>query len=95
MTETIQVAVKLFGGLRGLVSAFPLPVSLPAGATVDDLLSALSAAHPEVGRRLAAGVTDGYVNVLVDGRNLHLLAGPRTPLADGTTVAFVPPVGGG
>jgi MoaD family protein len=95
VTGTIQVGVKLFGGLRGLVDAFPLPVSLPERATVGDLLSALSATHPEVGRRLIAGTREGYVNVLVDGRNVHLLAGLETPLADGMNVAFVPPVGGG
>ncbi len=95
MTGKIQVAVKLFGGLRGLVDVFPLPVLLPERATVGDLLSALSAAHPEVGRRVVAGTREGYVNILVNGTNVQLLAGLKTPLADGMSVAFVPPVGGG
>ena len=92
---TIKVTVKLFGGLRELVGESSISIPLPLEATVADLLAKLSHDFPELYERLQPGLTKGYLNTLVDGRNVRSLDGFDTSLSSGTTIAFLPPVGGG
>jgi len=93
--EEIEVTVKAFGGLRVHIDPFPLRVHLPASARLDDLISFLEHNHPRLHSELSEGLRKGYVNILVNGRNIRFLDGLHTKLADGTSVAFIPPVGGG
>lgn len=92
---TITVTVKLFGGLRELVGEPSISISLPPEATVADLLAKLSHDFPELYEKLQPGLTKGYLNALVDGRNVRSLDGFNTPLSSGSTIAFLPPIGGG
>ena len=69
--------------------------ALPAGGTLGDLIRELSSALPEVTAKLERGFEEGYLNVLINGRNARFLDGRRTRLAKGDTIAFLPPVGGG
>ncbi|MCK5246700.1 MoaD/ThiS family protein, partial [Candidatus Bipolaricaulota bacterium] len=50
---------------------------------------------PDLSAKLVAGLDAGYLNVLINGRNIQFLQGHDTVLNDGDTVAFLPPVGGG
>ena len=91
----ITVTVKLFGGLRELVGESSISISLPLVATVADLLAKLSHVFPELYEKLQPGLTKGYLNALVDGRNVRSLDGFDTSLSSGSTIAFLPPIGGG
>ena len=91
----MEVTVKLFAGWAAGVPHSTLSVSMAPGATVGDLLQRLAELDPELCGRLRAGIADGYVQVLVDGRNVRFLEGDRTLLTEGVTVAFLPPVAGG
>ena len=90
-----SVTVKVFGGLRDSADRSSVRVPIRQGATVDDLLSWLDESQPALAGALRRGLTDGYLNVLVNGRNARFLTGGATKLADGDAVAFLPPIGGG
>ncbi len=90
-----SVTVKVFGGLRDSADGSSLRVPIRAGTTVDDLLSLLAATQPALAHALRRGISEGYLNVLVNGRNARFLTGGATVLADGDAVAFLPPIGGG
>ena len=93
--QTTGITVKLFGGLRELVGESSISVSLSTHATVTDLLSELRHRYPKLCEKLEPGLAKGYLNVLVDGRNIRSLDGFDTVLSNGSTIAFLPPVGGG
>ncbi len=95
MGGKIEVVVKAFGGLRARIDPFPLRIELPAGARLRDLISVLSEINPELHSELSQGLSQGYINILIDGRNARFLGGLDSELKDGTSVAFIPPVGGG
>jgi len=92
---TIQITLKVFGGLCELR---PSPVethTVPARSRIEDLWRALEIDEPEFVRRLREGVASGYLHVLLNGRNTVFLSGHDTKLTDGDTVAILPPIGGG
>jgi len=91
----IQVTVKVFGGLRQDLGAPSIDVDLRPFATLGALLAELRARRPELAEKLEAGLQDGYLNALINGRNIRFLDGSNTQLSEGDTVAFLPPVGGG
>ena len=93
--DKIKVTVKAFGGLRANTDLFPTQIELPAGARLQDLISAIAEIDPQFHAELSRGLSQGYINILVDGRNARFLDGLDTELKDGTSVAFIPPVGGG
>jgi MoaD family protein len=91
----IVVTVKVFGALRDEFGHSQRELSLRPSATLADAFSALSQDLPELVAKLERGIADGYLNVLVNGRNARFLKGRETHLQTGDTVAFLPPVGGG
>jgi len=93
--ETCRVDVRVFGGLRETLGAPSLSLELPRGATVESLLSELDRGHPVLSAALRRGLSDGYLNVLVNGHNALFRSGTATELADGDAIAFLPPIGGG
>lgn len=71
-------------------------VDLVGGSTVEDLLSALCAAHPD----LKALLFDGSdlkedVNILVSGKSIESLQGMMTELSNGDDVVLFPAAIGG
>lgn len=90
-----SVTVRVFGGLREHARRSPLAYAPAEAATLADLLAQLDRDEPDLARALHAGLREGYLNILVNGRNARFLAGDRTPLAAGDVVAFLPPIGGG
>ncbi len=95
MKGKIEVTVKAFGGLRANTDLFPIQIELPAGARLSDLLARIERSYPRLYSELQDGLSHGYINILVDGRNTRFLDGLETELHDRASVAFIPPVGGG
>ncbi len=81
----ISVQIRLFASLRQAAGAGMLTRSLPAGATVADLLQTLTAEFPSLPG--AAGAIYAAVN--------RVYAGQETILQDGDEVGLFPPVSGG
>lgn len=81
----MRVNVLYFGTLKDLFARERDTIDLPAGATVDSLLSFLRAQtskQSDVWRTLAVAVNQEY-------------AAPSTALREGDEVALLPPVSGG
>lgn len=93
--EVIRVIVKVFGALRDGFGASAREVGIPNDGTLHDLLAALNAICPEVVPKLEQGLRDGFLTVLVNGRNARFLDDLDTRLNPDDTVAFLPPIGGG
>ncbi len=82
---TINIRVKFFAAPREALGTNEVTVSLPAGATVDELLKLLTERYPALRpytRFLSVAVNRAY-------------AGMHAELHDGDEVACLPPVGGG
>jgi molybdopterin converting factor subunit 1 len=82
----LKLTVLYFAAVRDLVGKDEELVDAPASVTTVEALSAhLSSLHPELGGRL------GYVRF---ARNEEF-AQPSDRLAEGDTIALIPPVAGG
>ncbi len=67
------------------------------GSTLADLLDALAAQHPTLGRRIRdeTGRVRRFVNVYVDGEDVRWQGGLDTAVRDGAVVQVLPSVAGG
>lgn len=64
--------------------------------TVGDLLAEIEAEWPELsGELLRDGEIPGQVSVLRNGKDVHHLEGPATPVEPGDSISVFPPVAGG
>ena len=91
--------VRLFANLAEEAGEREIVLSVPADATVVDVLDELCGRHPGL-RPLILDDDDaihGHVNVLLDGSNVENLEdGLRAPVgADAEELAIFPPVSGG
>ncbi|MFC2108075.1 MoaD/ThiS family protein [Candidatus Bipolaricaulota bacterium] len=93
--DEIQITIKVFGGLRESFQGGTQTYRLSSPVTLAFLLQELEIDFPELSKKLVAGIDAGYLNILINGRNVRFLQGQDTELQDGDTVAFLPPVGGG
>lgn len=93
--ETLTVTAKFFGGLREFINDSTVTFTLNSDATLSDLLWEIARFSPGLHERLEKGLRAGYLNAMIDGRNARFLNDLETPLSDGNTVAFIPPIGGG
>jgi len=93
--KPIRVTLKLFGGFRQLREPPVEERSVPAESTIEGLWTGLALEAPEFVEKLREGISNGYLHVLLNGRNIVFLDGPETRLSDGDTVAILPPIGGG
>jgi len=94
-TQEVRVTVKVFGALRERLGADSRAVGIPDGGTIRDMLRVLATVVPELVPELERGLSAGYLNVLVNGRNARFLEDLNTKLLGGETIAFLPPIGGG
>jgi MoaD family protein len=81
----MEIKVRFFAAPREALGKSELEVTLPAGATVTDLIEHLKAEYPTLRvytRFLSVAVNKAYV-------------GWETELHDGDEMACLPPVGGG
>jgi len=93
--ERLAVTAKFFGGLRKFMNDSAATFTLNCNATLGDLLREIARRSPELHEKLEKGLRGGYLNAMIDGRNARLLGNLETPLSNGNTVAFTPPIGGG
>ena len=93
--KTMTITVRFFGGLREASGTSTLSVSVKDAGHLSDLTTMLAELLPHAAERIRAGLTQGYVHVLIDGHDVDLLAGEDPVLSDGATVVLVPPLGGG
>ena len=67
-----------------------------SGATLDELLNNLDAAHGGIRERLVDGEKlRRFVNVYLNDEDVRFLGGLETPVKDGDTVTVLPAVAGG
>jgi sulfur-carrier protein len=93
----VNVQVLLPGVLADLAGGSKQLDVEVAGGTLADLLEALAAEHPLLGRRIRdeTGQVRRFVNVYVDGDDVRFTEGLATPVTDGTVVQVLPSVAGG
>ena len=91
--------MRTIGLLKTLLQRGDLDVPLEDGATVARLLAAVAATGgPEVAAHLDAPVrADAHppLRVMVNGRDIEVLDGRQTTLADGDDVLVLTPIAGG
>ena len=68
-----------------------------AGATVGEVLAALTARFPDLQKQLYndEGKLRSFVNVYVNDEDIRYLAKENTPTKDGDTISIVPSIAGG
>lgn len=92
----MRVMVKVFATLRDAFKGRAvMELTLPEGATVEDLIKELESRFGVEVRSSESGELDPTIKVLVNTREIIYLDGMRTRLKDGDIIAFIPPVGGG
>jgi molybdopterin converting factor subunit 1 len=85
MTTLMEIRLRYFAALREMIGIDSETFTLPDGATIADVRTALIARHPAVEVVLARCVV---------ARN-HAFAAEETPLAANDEVVFIPPMAGG
>ncbi|MBL8141680.1 MAG: MoaD/ThiS family protein [Acidobacteria bacterium] len=81
----MRVTVQLFARLRDLAGSGTAVVEVTPPATIEDVWAALAVLHPAVAPfrpSLSAALNDDYARM-------------STAVAEGDSVAFLPPVSGG
>jgi len=94
----LKVKIQYFASVRELVNLREETVDVPAGTNVRNLLDLLTSKH---GDRLKeylldeAGNPREYLQFLLNEKSISQIDGFLTLLSDGSTLAIIPPVGGG
>ncbi len=72
-------------------------LTITAGPTLGDVLDAMSADYPRLGRRIRdeRGALRRYVNVYVDGEDCRRASGLATPVDDRSDIEVLPSIAGG
>jgi molybdopterin synthase sulfur carrier subunit len=93
----VTVQVVLPGVLSDLAGGSRQLAVDPAGGTLADLLDALAARHPTLGRRIRdeTGGVRRFVNVYVDGEDVRWRGGLDAEVHDGAVVQVLPSIAGG
>jgi molybdopterin synthase sulfur carrier subunit len=93
----VTVQVLLPGVLAALAGGAKHLDLQPAGGTLGDLLDALAAEHPLLGRRIRdeTGQVRRFVNVYVDGDDVRFGGGLSAKVRAGPEVQVLPSVAGG
>ena len=68
-----------------------------AGATVGEVLSALTAQYPDLRKQIFndEGKLRSFVNVYLNDEDIRYLSKDATPAEDGDTISLVPSIAGG
>ncbi len=95
----MKVKVRSIALIKSLLGGSDLEVDLPEGATVDDLMARLTAiGDPALASHLAPPQEESAhapLRILINGRDITVLDGRRTVLADGDDVLVFIPIAGG
>ena len=97
----MHISVRFFTSLREIIEKKEeeLTFSKAETVTIRSVFEHLVRIH---GKKFAeylydgkTGEVKGYLQLLVNGRNVSSSGGPDTKLCDGDILAIIPPVGGG
>ncbi len=94
----MNVEVKFFTSLREITGKKVDEIQLQNTITVDELLTLLSEKYGKNFREYIynkKGDMQGFLSVLVNGKNINIMQGFDTKLQENDVVAILPPVGGG
>jgi len=87
---------KLFANLAETAGGKRVDVDVEPGATVDEALTALLDARPELEADVVDdGELNDHINILRNGKNVMLESGLDTEIEAGDELALFPPVSGG
>jgi molybdopterin converting factor small subunit len=93
------VKVQTIGLLKSLFGRGELDVTVPPGGTVDDVLAALVQTYGEALAQHVAKPADpsGHppLRIMVNGRDIEVLGGRGTVLAEGDVLLVLTPIAGG
>jgi molybdopterin synthase sulfur carrier subunit len=92
----MKVTVRVFADLVPVIGRRH-QLELDESATVGTLTARIAekAGQRRRGHLGNYRITGGDLAILVNGRNIDLLEGLKTPLSDGDEVVFMPPAAGG
>lgn len=94
----MKVNVKFLASIREIAGAHEMQFEISRGDTVETLLKVL---ETHFGNDFKEAVGDPFANenpkirILVNGRDVDFLRGPKTELNEEDTVVLIPPVAGG
>jgi len=89
----INLELLFFGNLREITGVRKTGAAINDGSRLTDLIEHLSA---EYGREFGEQIkTIEGLRILINGREYYLLGRMETPLAEGDTIVFLPPIAGG
>ncbi|MCW4028413.1 MAG: MoaD/ThiS family protein [Candidatus Bathyarchaeota archaeon] len=94
----MTITVKFVGALRHLSGKTQFTLNLPADATIKDAVEEICRQLPNVKHVFSDQTLNSAQSnslVLVNGKEISVLAGYQTKLRDGDEVVFVPVVHGG
>ena len=95
----MNIIIKFYTYLRDLTNKKIEELEVSDTLTVEQLLERLSTRYGQEFREYVfdekTGKPQGYLQYIVDGKNISALQGFETKLFDGCTFSIVPPAGGG
>ena len=94
----LKVKIQYFASVRELVNLREELVDVRAGTNVRNLLDLLTAKHGDKLKKYLLDDTGNpreYLQFLLNEKPISQTGGLATPLRDGSTLAIIPPVGGG
>lgn len=81
----MKIRIKFFAALQEITGQQEMELEVEEGSTPADLLERLCQRYPQMAR---------FRNSLLISRNMEFVS-PKSTLAEGDEVAFIPPVSGG
>ena len=96
--KEMKVSVKFLASIREIADAHEILLEISSGDTVGTLLEILesrfgTAFKDAVGKPFED--ESPKIRILVNGRDIDFLQGPKTELKNGDMVVLIPPVAGG
>lgn len=95
----MNVKVRSIALIRSLLGAGEIDLTLPEGATVEDLIGRLTEiGGPQIAPYLAEPKEESAhapLRIMVNGRDISVLGGRRTALGEGDDILIFIPIAGG
>ena len=93
----MKVKVKLFALYREITGEKEIELELPEKSTILDLIKIITKKYPQLEKHLLLREDEisDEPRIILNGRNIEWLGGPKTELREGDTIALFPPAAGG
>jgi MoaD family protein len=94
----LKVKIQYFASVRELVDRREETIEVASGTNVRNLLDLLTARHGDKLKEYLlddAGNPRQHLQFLLNDKSIFQTDGFSTPLMEGSTLAIIPPVGGG